>query len=570
MRTLPVAALLALAACSQSGVIHTYPIPELTLEVTSPTYGEFAGARAKVTGKVSHPDTVVRVEGDVVEVDDDGTFSTRVPFTAPYRIIDVSADLYGQHAEQRIPVFEGTDPRLSWPGGMSARLTSRGVDGLAGLLRGTAESLLSEQVLLAALPALDLGGTTLGVDSVTRSPVDVTLTTSPAGIAAHLQVKQLSFHLLAEGELLFIPFSIPADLTFPKISIDSLITTRLDTQGQAVLVIGDPQIGFDTPTVSISAVGFGWLSDLLLGWLDIGQVLTDVIGLTVGDLAPIPLGAPIELPADLLGASLEIRTNAVLPDDAGVGVALGVGIDAPAPTTGAPVGVPDGAFADPVDLAIAVHEGMLQPILDSDLLALIEQDLMLPSFLGAFIGNLAEQLPGGDQAPDAYGWCVGIETGDAKVARFRQGAPTLLGVYLPDATVTFGTFEQGDSRCDDWLVASLALEVTVDVTDGTVIGFDIQAPEGKVLSYGATGVDGDAVVAELGGTLSSLLGLLGGLVQLDLNDLLGTDQLLADAGSGLGIDLSSISPEIRGAQPVLGADGEPVDGLWEIGVQLFR
>jgi hypothetical protein len=557
-----------LAACSESGVIHTYPIPELTLTVTSPTYGEFAGNRTLVTGTVSHADTVVTVEGEVVPVAEDLTFSVRLPFEKPYRIVDIAADLYGQHAEQRIPVFRGTDPSLSWPGGMSARLTSRGLDGLAALLAGTGESLLSEEVLLSALPSLDLAGTQLGVDSITRSPVGVTLDPSPAGITARFEITELAFHLLAEGELLFIPFSIPADLTFPEITLESLLTTRLDETGQVVLVIGEPQIVFDTPEVSISAVGFGWLSDLLLGWLDIGDLLTGVLDVAVGDLAPIPLGASFALPADLLGASLEIRTNGVTTDEAGVGIALGVGIDAPAPTTALPVAIPTGEFTEPVDLSVAVHEGLLQPILESDLLALIEQDLALPSFLGSFIGNLAKQLPGGSQAPDAFGWCVGIETGEPKVARFQPGE-TLLGVYLPDAVVTFGTFEEGQSGCTDWLVASLALELLVNVTDGTVIGFDIQAPEGKLLSYGATDVDGDAVIAELGGTLSSLLGVLGGLVELDINDLLGTDQLLADTGSGLGIDLSGISPAIRSAQPVLDAEGEPVDGLWEIGVQLF-
>jgi hypothetical protein len=557
-----------LAACSESGVIHTYPIPELTLTVTSPTYGEFAGSRTLVTGTVSHADTVVTVEGEVVPVAEDLTFSVRLPFEKPYRIVDIAADLYGQHAEQRIPVFRGTDPSLSWPGGMSARLTSRGLDGLAALLAGTGESLLSEEVLLSALPALDLAGTQLGVDSITRSPVGVTLDPSPAGITARFEITELAFHLLAEGELLFIPFSIPADLTFPEITLESLLTTRLDEAGQTVLVIGEPQIVFATPEVSISAVGFGWLSDLLLGWLDIGDLLTGALDVAVGDLAPIPLGASFALPADLLGASLEIRTNGVTTDDAGVGIALGVGIDAPAPTTALPVAIPAGEFTEPVDLSVAVHEGLLQPILESDLLALIEQDLALPSFLGSFIGNLAKQLPGGSQAPDAFGWCVGIETGDPKVARFQPGE-TLLGIYLPDAVVTFGTFEEGQSGCTDWLVASLALELLVNVTDGTVIGFDIQAPEGKLLSYGATDVDGDAVIAELGGTLSSLLGVLGGLVELDINDLLGTDQLLSDTGSGLGIDLSGISPAIRSAQPVLDAEGEPVDGLWEIGVQLF-
>lgn len=564
----PLLPLLLLAGCSETGILENYEVPELTFSWDEPVYGAFVGDAAVVRGHAT-PGAVVVVEGAQVPLADDGSFSVPIPVDRPYRILEVSADLYGQHAEDRRPVFGGTDPRLSWPGGISARLTDHALDGVASLLAAAGEGILAEDALKGLIPPVDLAGTTIAIDSVTRSPVGVTLVPSEAGVTARFEVYDLTFNILASGELLFIPFEIPASLTFPTLTIESTILTTVDETGGLVLTIGDPIVEFDVPEVAISQLGFGWLSDLLLGWLDIGQLVTDLIDTTLGGLAPIPLGPPIALSTDLLGTSLEIKTNAVVSDAQGIGIVLGVGLDAPAPTTPDPVPMPSGNFADPVDLSFAVHEGLIQPLLDSDLLSVIEQDLMLPSFLGGFIGNLVKQLPGGDDAPDAYGWCLTLELGDPRVARFAEGTQPLLGVYLPDANVTFGTYEQGDSSCDDWLSASVAMELLFNVTDGTKLSFDLAVPEGKVLYYGAEYDDSDAIISQLGGTLTALLGILGGLIEIDLADILGTDALLGGAGGALGLDTTTIDLQIRGSQPMLDANQQPIDGLWEIGVQLF-
>lgn len=560
-------ALWMLAGCRDAGVMQTFPVPDLAFELTSPTYGQFIGDRAlMVTGHVGSPEAVVWVEGERATVAEDGTFRARVTVEHPYRIIDVSADLYGQHAEARVPVFDGNDPRLTWPGGLALRLTETGLDGFAAILGATAERVLAPSVIEGLLPPVDLGGTQIAITEVTRDPIAVSLIPTDAGLQASFGMTDLDIVITASGDIFGFPFSVPATITLPRTVIDLGISAGLDEAGAIALTFGDPVVTFDTPEVAIGAVGFGWLSDLLLGWVDIGGLLTDLVDGLVGDLGTLSLGAPIALQTDLLGTSLEIRTNALVTDASGVGLLLGVGLDAPAPTDPAVIPLPPGEFDEPTDLSLAVHEGLLQVLLDSDLLALLDQDIMLPGFLGGFLSNIVRGLPGGDEAPEeAYGWCVGIQPGEAKVARFAEG-DVLLTAYLPDATVSFGTFDEGDTSCDDWLVTSLALEVGFRVTEGTKLSFSLAAPEGKVLYYGAEEYDEGALIGQLGGTLTSLLGLLGGITELDLAQILGADAIL----SGFGLDGTTLALELRGARPMLDpASGAPIDGLWELGVQLF-
>ncbi len=561
---LPVAA--TLVACQTGGTLDTYEIPTLTLEITSPTRGQFVGdGDVFVTGRVSAPETVLYVEGERVRADDDGSFSVAVPVEHAYRFIDVTADLYGQHQEARILVWDGTDPRLSWTNGLTLRLTETGLEGLATVLGATLDAALAPEAITAAFPPIDLGGTVLALTEVSRDPIAVDLVASSAGLTASIGITDLVFTLEASGEVFGVPFAIPATLTFPTIAVDLPIVPSVDPTGALALAFGDPVIAFDPPEVAIGALGFGWLADLIAGAVDLGQLLTDLLAGTLSDLQDLTLGAPLDLELDLLGTTVALKTNGLVTDDAGVALSFGVGLDEPAPSTPGETPYPTGDFADgPADLSVAVHEALLQVLLDSDLLALLDLDLQLPGFIAGFVGNIVKTLPGGDQAPDAYGWCIGLTPGDLKLARFTAG-DALVGIYLPEAELRFGTFEEGESVCTDWLVASLALEVGVEVSEGTAVNLAIAAPEGKLLAYGASVEDEDAVVAQLGTTLSGLLGLLGGVTSFDLADILGTGDLLA----GLGLPEGTVDLAIRSAQPMTDTSGAPVDGLWEIGVQLF-
>ncbi|MFM2163494.1 MAG: Glucodextranase, domain [Pseudomonadota bacterium] len=558
----PVLAVVMLVACQTGGTLDTYEIPTLTLEITSPTRGQFVGqGDVLVTGRVSAAETVLFVEGERVRADDDGSFSVAVPVDHAYRFIDVTADLYGQHEEARILVWDGTDPRLSWTNGLTVKLTESGLSGLATVLGATLDAALAPDAIAAAFPPIDLGGTTLALTEVTRDPIAVDLVPSSAGITASIGITNLVFVLETSGDVFGVPFSIPATLTFPTIAVDLPVVPSVDPTGALALAFGDPVIGFDPPEVAIGALGFGWLADLIAGAVDLGQLLTDLLAGTLSDLQDLTLGAPLDLEFDLLGTTLALKTNGLVTDASGVALSLGVGLDEPAPSTAGETPYPTGDFADgPADVSVAVHEALLQVLLDSDLLALLDLDLQLPGF----VGNIVKTLPGGDQAPDAYGWCIGLDPGDLKLARFTSGE-ALVAIYLPEAELRFGTFEQGESTCTDWLVASLALEVGVEVTEGTSVNLAIAAPEGKLLAYGANVDDEEAVVAQLGTTLSGLLGLLGGVTSFDLADLLGAGDLLA----GLGLPDGTVDLAIRSAQPMTDAAGLPVDGLWEVGLQLF-
>jgi hypothetical protein len=560
--------LLLMLACGERGVLETYPIPQLDFALDSPVYAQFVGdGPLTVSGRTGSALSVVTVEGEAVPVAEDGTFSVEVPVDHPYRIIEVTADLYDQHAEARLPVFDGRDPAETWPGGLTMRFTQRGLDGVAGTLAATVEGLVSEEALLPLIPTFDVLGWTFGPTGVTHDPVSVTLDASAEGISTDIAIQNLSFELMLSGELLFIPIEVPAVLRLPSTTIGLQITPGQDETG-LFIELGDAALGFDAPTLEISSLDLSWLSDLLLGAIDIGALLTDVIDGVLGEGTRISLGSAAPLPIDLLGFSLELRAADVFADDLGVGLGFSVGLDEPSAAEMPAMPYPDGQGA--VDLDVAVHEAMLQPLVQSELLALLDQDLTLPGFLGIFLEQIVRAVPGGDQAPsDAAGWCVGLKPGDARVVRFREGADPLIGVYLPDATVKFGYLAPGSSVCSDWLVASMALEVGLVVTEGTVLAFDLAAPEGAVVSYGATGWEEEAVITGLSGSITSLLGLFGGLIQIDLAEILDLEALLGGLSEGLGAELPPLDLRIGEARPAVGVDGQPIDGLWQVGVQLF-
>ena len=98
LRSLTALSLLGLGALGLAGCRSDYAVKsdrlgvDLELEVLSPSYGEFQGdGPAVVTGLVSPAQAKVLVEGQEVEVNDDGTFSVEVPVDYAYRIIEVEA-----------------------------------------------------------------------------------------------------------------------------------------------------------------------------------------------------------------------------------------------------------------------------------------------------------------------------------------------------------------------------------------------------------------------------------------------------------------------------------------------
>ncbi len=571
--------MLALSAgCTETGVLNTYPLGTLELKLDSPLYGSFAGDDPiRVKGTAGTGAAVVVVEGRRVLVEDDGTFDVLVPVEGPYRIIDVEASLLDGVQSERIPVFNGFDPSETWPGGLSARLTTTGLDGIASLLGAVVDGIFDPAALADILPSDAGGGVQLTVVRVDRLPTSVTIEPEGGALTAAIRVVDLELELLVEAEVVGFPIEVPVVVTVPEIEVALAIHSGVGENGEILFSFGEPNITFEPLDFAIGGVGLGFLVDLLDNAIDLETLLDEQIGNLLGDLGEFSLGQGLDFETDLLGTSLAIRLTEITTDELGVGIGLGVGLGEPAPDGPSPVPPPPGDFDPGVDLSIAVHEGILQPLLQSDLLDLLEQDFRLEGLLAGLLGNLITNLPGGDQAPDAEGWCLGLTPGDAKVARFTEGNDPLLAIYLPDAVLDFGRIETIGGECVSWLETSLALEVGLGVTEGTVLGISIAAPEGKVLHYGAVGIDEEELIERIGGLLSGLLDLVGGFAEIDLADILGGGNTVGDGaglpgdGGGLipGLDLANLQIEVRGAKPILDAQGKPQPGLFEVGVQLF-
>lgn len=577
MRILPYAALPLLLSACEGGVLFTVPVPDLELEVESPTYGQFVGEDdILVAGVVSSTYTTVLVEGEEVELDSDGRFEVWVPVDGPYRNIDVHAELYGQEAEERIPVFDRYDPMETWPGAMSARFTTYGLEAVSDAIALAVDDLLTAEVLLDGIPPIDLQQFTLSIDSITRDPVVAHLVPEDAGLRTTIEIQNLTLNVTASVDILFTTIDVPGAITLPSIELGLLLHPDIDEEGGILLGIGEIVADTAPAEASIAFLDLDWVADLLTTAIDFGDLLTGALNGAIAGLDDIRLGGPFEFETELLGSTLGVRLSALDTDVLGVALGLGVGLDGPAPD--GPLGMPhpDGNADPTTDLALGVHEGALQPLLESELLDFLGQDIQLPGLLGGIIGLGIEGLPGGNHVPENNGWCLSIDMGEARVARMNPYLEPLASIYLPDALVTVGYMEPGDSYCTDWLVASMALELGVDIKEGTKIGFGLAAPDGKIIYYGAPNADEAVVIEGLGSFLLGIIDTLGGVVSIDLADMLGgglpdlTDPNADPAAGGLELGgLGEISLSFTSSTQMVDEDGEPIEGLFDLGMRLF-
>jgi hypothetical protein len=299
-----------------------------------------------------------------------------------------------------------------------------------------------------------------------------------------------------------------------------------------------------------------WIVEPLGEW-----VLTFVLD----QVGVIELGGPFAFEFDMLGTPLEVALTRLATELDGLGLELGVGIGEPAPDQSLDMALPGlgTPFSSGAQATLAVHEGILQLVMADALLPYLSTGLQLGGQFGEIIGAGIKGLPGGDQAPDGDGWCLSLDAGDAYVARMQEGTDVLGTVYLPDFVMDAGI--QNGGSCDTWLKASLAVELGLTLEDGQQIGIDLVVPEGKVLEYGATGVENDEVIAGLGTYLDTALGLLAGsLLDINIGDLLGG----LGGGAG-GLPLGELDPKVVGSAPLLNEDGTWTEGLYAVSVKLW-
>jgi hypothetical protein len=562
-----------LASCaSDQGLVLADPV---SLVIDSPTYGEFLGdGPIEVVGHVTPTYAVVKVEGQQVAVDRDGRFTASIPFEDRYRIIDAEAAAAGTYQRVRVPVFDGADPVLSWPGAITLRVTPDGLTHIGDALGAVIDATGWADMLAAALPTIGQSGFELVPVGITHSPSAVVLTPATGGVDTAIALRDVTVHYQVSVDIFGQGYSAPVDIGFGTIAIGALAVPAVDDAGLLSITLTNAAVSLDDPHIEVFGVD-SWLVDLIVGavadWVvePIGELIVD---LALGSFGTIPLGGPFAFSQDLVGTPIDIRLAEVWGDTQGLGAGLGVGIGEPAPTGHLQVPVP-GAEAAPVHLAIGLHEGLLQTVLAGGVLDMLTQDIQLPGTIGELIGNGVRNLPGGDSAPAGDGWCLALHPGSAEhvadpaeVVRLQEGVAPFATLYLPDLDVSIGISQGG--VCTPWLEASMAAKIGLVVDDGTKISVDIGFVEGAVTSYAATSdwEEGE-VIAGLSTFLNGAMGLLGGMVSFDLADLTGVS--VDPSTDPLGV-LGDLSPAIVSSTPMTDAQGVPVDGMYSIGIQLWE
>ena len=567
MRAAPFASLLVLlVGCNTEGVLHR--VPDLQLQVDTPTYGEFLGdAPAEVTGHVTPSVAMVSVEGQAVPVAADGTFTATVPVDDAYRIVDVEAVMGPQDQRVRVPVFRSHDPVQSWPGGVTLRLTPGGMDVVGRAIGSNIDATGWDQQLLAQLPSIDLGFGALTPTAITHDPTVLELNPAPQGVDTLLSLRNVTIHIDGTLDIGGNTFTLPMTVGYDRIGIGARGTPHVDDQGMMTLALSDANIDLGQPQITVAGINGGWLDAVLQGIGTIieplGETLLDTVLQQVGT---IDLGGPYVFDTDLLGTAVEGRISDVFGDLGGLGLGLGVGFDEPAPVGPLPIPVP--TTDDPnVQAQMGLHEGLLQIALVGGLLDQLNS-FAIPSAIGALIGNEVHNLPGGSDAPEGVDWCLSLEPQPAQVVRLQSGLLPWAVIYLPDVVVDIGYRQGSQDQCTSWLKTSLALEVGLDVRAGHVLSLNIDVPEGAVLSYGAgPGWEESEVIHDLSSFLGGAFDLVAGQLQFDLSDLLG-NMGTATNNSALGA-LGNLQPKLLDSEPTLDENGQPIESLFTVSLQLW-
>ncbi len=552
-----------LVGCSGAGELVSSNATEgpLALRVDSPVANAWLGDAPSVvvSGHVTSPDDWVWVEGNRVNVGPEGNFSVVLPVPGPYRVVDVEAARADTHLRERRVVLAGDDPLRTWPGGMALRVTPEMLDTLGGVLEASFEALAWEESLLAVIPTIESDAFSLRPIALTHDPMDVSLEPVAGGVAVAIALPDLEIDLEIESATLGLLLDV--ELGYDLISLGATLVPSADAKGVITLGLAESTFVLGEPTLQLGGIDPVFLEDLLGGLDDaVANLGAGLVDLLLGGLGQLSLPS-LATELDLLGTTVSTSVAGLGADPDGVWVALGMGFDSP-PGAASDIPIPPSGSGD---LEVALHEGLFQVLLSSDILSMLEQDLTLSQpFAGALTLPL-QALPGGPALPAADTWCLSIALPEAKVARVTPGEETLAKLYLPDTVVSFSSDTGGG--CVPWLTASLALELGV-IADGSVLGFDLEVGDGAVLFYGAPGgpYDEDEIIAPLGATLEGLLGLLGGTLQIDLADLLGGLGGSTSSGPLGGLQLA---PRVVGSGPFTGPDGEAVPGVVVMDLELF-
>ena len=564
--------LLGLLAC-QNGTavlgigdltIEGEDVIEYKLTVTEPQYGEFyQEGPIPVEGTVEPVVDMVFIEGYQVAVNDDGSFSTEVDFTGnkDYEIVEVLVP--EGELRERIPVFSGNLPMDTWPGGMSGRILPAGLDALGRQLGELIDASGWIEQIEAQLPSVDEGNWGLTPVGVLQEPTVVALTPARSGVEIDFTLNNIGL----EYELWWNNSTIGSGSSTIIIQIEQIgIGASADPileEGNLVLSLYESDITMDNPDFIFDGAQAPWLEDLIDGasdWLlePIGENILNELMTQLGELE-IP--GPFAFETDLMGTEVGLELDELYGDMDGLALELEIAVGDSLESNQSYVPIPMIEDAAPdAQLALVMHEAILDQVLRDQVLGMLAQDLDLSGIAGNMIGNIVTMLPGGEDAPDdAEGWCLNINPGTASVVRMQEGVEPLAMLYLPDMVVNIGV--DTGSGCQDWLIMSLAGEVGLKVENGAEIGIALDVGEGAVLYYGADDYDEDEVVEGFSRSLSSLINLLGGSFGLDINE------LFANMDTGMGLDNFSIA--ILDSQKIYDFYDEWPEGLYSVSINLW-
>lgn len=551
-RPLLVLSLLGLAACHQDFKINEVDEEPLTLTVTSPTYGAFTASRmVVVTGTVSPADAEVIVDGERAEVDADGTWHRAVQFPDGDRAMVADVEAISPSEEKRVlvPFFDGSDPRLTDPGAITMLLTPTGLDGLEPLVADGVDNLAWEDQILSLLPTVDTTYFDLLPDSVTSDGVAVDLSPTADGVAMTLDFQNIQ---LTSEVVIADTWSFPVTISMEDILFGASALPAVDGDGMMSLTLQDAVA--DLSPFGLSFGGYdipSEIMDLLTQPLaDLVSALgAGLVNVLLDQAGTIALGGPYAFSTDLMGTTLAARLADVSTSTDGVSLGVTVSTDGDAATS-MPALDPMAATTPaglPYQFGIAMHEGLLNTLLDDTLAGFLDIDLQLDAATSDLIGGGIRALPGGDQMPQGEGMCLGIHAGDARVIRFAEGQGSPLAqVWMPDLQVAIQTVQEG--TCVDWLDAELFAVIDLNL-DGTQVGTRLDIRKGYVTYYGAKDVDQDEVGDKLGSVIEGLASLLMSQVSFDLGDLLG----------GATTNLPATDPQLISVEPI---DGEGRYGIY--------
>ena len=538
-------------------------LPPLELVVTAPAYGEFAyGNTIVVEGTVIPASAELRVEDEVAEVNEDGTFAVEVPLDHAYRNLDVLARSGDDEQTWRTPVFSGAPPAETWTGGATARLLPDGLDRLGPVIGAVIDDAGWSEGLEAGLPSVQSDYLSLTPDGLSHDATDVILAPADQGVdvTATLNGLSLSYELLVT---LGGSWSFPIVFGFDEVTLSALAIPTLDESGIIWLSLSDAAVDLGEADMEFGILE-GWIVEWLLDVANdyITEPLADwLLSYVLDSYGTLEVGGPFATEFDLLGTGVAIDLADLWADGEGPAAILAMDLDGAVAADPLLMAAPVDADVGDADVALAVHEALMDVLITDTALDLLEQEIQLGGTFGAVIGTAMEALPGGGDIPDNDGWCVSLEPGTAHVVRFQEGVEPLAVLYLPD--LRFDVEVEIDGSCEEWLEASLAVEAGLAVEDGTALGFDVQVPEGVVLEYETTDEWQEAEVIEgIAGLIGSLITLAGGFVDLDLADLLG------GLGDGL-LPEGTLELAVVDCQPMVDENGDPIEGLYAVAARLF-